>query len=567
MNNTLAVPWRTFMEIKQHHKHPHSPAYNLLLQAGPRLKLLHQVHAHVIVSGYGCSRFLLTKLLNLACAAGSISYTRQIFLIVPNPDSFLFTSLIRSTSKFHSFSVYSLYFYTRMVLSNVAPSNYTLTSVIKSCADLVALRHGRIIHGHGLVNGFGSDVYVQTALVSFYGKCGDLCNARKVFDKMRDRSVVTWNSMISGYEQNGFAKEAIRLFDRMKEIGVEPNSATFVSVLSACAHLGAFVLGCWVHEYAVGNGLDLNVVLGTSLINMYTRCGNVSKAREVFDSMKERNVVAWTAMISGYGTNGYGSQAVELFHEMRRNGLLPNSITFVAVLSACAHGGLVNEGRRVFESMREEYRLVPEVEHHVCLVDMLGRAGLLDEAYNFIKEIHEDPAPAIWTAMLGACKMHKNFGLGAQVAEHLLASEPENPAHYVTLSNIYALAGRMDQVEMVRDNMIRKCLKKQVGYNQLTRKCREARYVTVSDSVMHELEEGEREFALGYHGEKLVIAFGLLKTSRGTVIRIVKNLRMCEDRHSAIKYISVISNREIIVRDKLLFHHFKNGSCSCLDYW
>jgi pentatricopeptide repeat protein len=483
-----------------------------------------------------------------------------------------------------------------MVLSNVAPSNYTFTSVIKSCADLVALRHGRIIHGHVLVNGFGSDVYVQTALVSFYGKCGVLCNARKVFDKMRDRSVVTWNSMISGYEQNGFAKEAIRLFDRMKEIGVEPNSATFVSVLSACAHLGAFILGCWVHEYAVGNGLDLNVVLGTSLINMYTRCGNVSKAREVFDSMKERNVVAWTAMISGYGTNGYGSQAVELFHEMRRNGLLPNSITFVAVLSACAHAGLVNEGRRVFESMREEYRLVPEVEHHVCLVDMLGRAGLLDEAYNFIKEIHEVPAPAIWTAMLGACKMHKNFGLGAQVAEHLLASEPGNPAHYVILSNIYALAGRMDQVEMVRDNMIRKCLKKQVGYStidldrktylfsmgdkshtetneiyhyldQLMRKCREAGYVTVSDSVMHELEEEEREYALGYHSEKLAIAFGLLKTSRGTVIRIVKNLRMCEDCHSAIKYISVISNREIIVRDKLRFHHFKNGSCSCLDYW
>jgi hypothetical protein len=198
--------------------------------------------------------------------------------------------------------------------------------------------------------------------------------------------------------------------------------------------------------------------------------------------------------------------------------------------------------------------------------------------------------------MLGACKMHKNFGLGAQVAEHLLASEPGNPAHYVILSNIYALAGRMDQVEMVRDNVIQKCLKKQVGYStidldrktylfsmgdkshtetneiyhyldQLMRKCREAGYVTVSDSVMHELEEEEREYALGYHSEKLAIAFGLLKTSRGTVIRIVKNLRMCEDCHSAIKYISVISNREIIVRDKLRFHHFKNGSCSCLDYW
>ncbi|KAJ6416592.1 hypothetical protein OIU84_002452 [Salix udensis] len=341
------------------------------------------------------------------------------------------------------------------------PSNYTFTSVIKSCADLLALKHGRVIHGNVLVHGFGLDVYVQAALVALYGKCGDLINARKVFDKIRDRSIVAWNSMISGYEQNGFAVEAIGLFDRMKEMGVEPDSATFVSVLSACAHLGAFSLGCWVHEYIVGNGLYLNVVLGTSLINMYKRCGNVSKAREVFDSMKERNVVAWTAMISG---------------------------------------------------IREEYRLVPGVEHHVCMVDMLGRAGLLEEAYNFIKEeIPENPAPAILTAMLGACKMHKNFDLGAQVAGHLLAAEPENPAHYVILSNIYALAGRMDQVEIVRNSMIRKRLRKQVGYStievdqktylfsmgdkshsetneiyhyldELMWKCREAGYVPVSDS-------------------------------------------------------------------------------------
>lgn len=484
-----------------------------------------------------------------------------------------------------------------MILANVLPSTYTFTSVIKSCADLTALRHGRVVHGHILVNRCGLDVYVQSALVAFYAKCGDLGNARKMFDKMCDRDIVAWNSMISGYEQNGFAKEAIGLFDEMREMGVEPDSPTLVSVLSACAQLGALSLGCWVHKYVVGNGLDLNVVLGTSLITMYARCGNVSKAREVFDLMKQKNVVAWTAMVSGYGMNGYGSQAVELFHNMKKSGLSPNSITFVAVLSACAHAGLVNEGRQVFASMREQYHLVPGVEHHVCLVDMLGRAGLLNEAYNFIKhKIPKEPAPAIWTAMLGACKMHKNFDLAAQVAEHLLAVEPENPAYHVMLSNIYALAGRMDRVEMIRDHMIKKSLKKKVGYStveiecktylfvmgdkshaetneiyqyldELMLKCREAGYVTVSESLMHELEEEEREYALRYHSEKLAIAFGLLKTSDGTSIRIVKNLRICEDCHWAIKYISIISNREIIVRDKLRFHHFKDGSCSCLDYW
>eukprot|EP00257_Ricinus_communis_P016379 XP_015574542.1 pentatricopeptide repeat-containing protein At2g33760 [Ricinus communis] len=585
------------METKQFCQLPHSPAYHFLLQAGPRLKPLQQVHAYVIVSGSGHSRSLLTKLLNLACAAGSIIYTRQIFLSVANPDSFLFNTLIKSTSKFHKFSIYSLFFYNCMLLSDISPSAYTFTSIVKSCADLSSLKLGKVVHGHVLVNGFGLDVYVQAALVACYAKSGDLGNARKVFDKMRERSVVSWNSIISGYEQNGFGREAIRLFKKMREEGFEPDSATFVIVLSACAQLGALSMGCWVHKYTIGHGLDLNVVLGTSLINMYTRCGTVTKAREVFDSMKEKNVVTWTAMISGYGTNGHGRQAVQLFDEMKRRGPCPNSVTFVAVLSACAHAGLVKEGWQVFVSMREEYHLKPGVEHHVCFVDMLGRAGLLDEAYKFInEELPKEPAAAIWTAMLGACKMHKNFDLGIQVAEHLLAIEPENPGHYVMLSNIYALAGRMDQVEMVRSNMIRKRVKKQVGYStievahrtylfsmgdkshpetneiyryldELMLRCREAGYAATPEAVMHELEEEEREFALRYHSEKLAIAFGLLKTNHETPIRIVKNLRTCEDCHWAIKYISIIANREIIVRDKIRFHHFKDGSCSCLDFW
>ncbi|MBA0694462.1 hypothetical protein Goari_004753 [Gossypium aridum] len=332
-------------------------------------------------------------------------------------------------------------------------------------------------------------------------------------------------------------------------------------------------------------------------MNMYSRCGNVSKAREVFDSMEEKNIVAWTAMISGYGMHGHGSQAIELFNEMSFDGPRPNNVTFVAILSACAHAGLVDEGRQIFTTMKQEYGLVPSVEHQVCMVDMLGRAGHLNEAYQFVKNISpKEPAPAVWTAMLGACKMHKNFDLGVEVAEHLLSIEPENPGHYVMLSNIYALAGRMDRVEKVRNIMIRNRLKKEVGYStidvdhkvylfsmgdkshpetnqiylyldELMSRCREAGYIPASESVMHEVEEEEREYALRYHSEKLAIAFGLLKTGPGVAIRIFKNLRMCQDCHTAIKYISIIANREINVRDRLRFHHFKDGSCSCQDYW
>jgi pentatricopeptide repeat protein len=585
-----------YHQDRESQSHTHSPAYQALLRAGPRVRPLKQVHAQIVVLGKYKNLALLTKLLTLACAAGSIAYTRRLFLTVPNPDSFLFNTLIKGSSKF-GFSNDAVFFYRGMLLANISPSNYTFTSVIKACADLSASRLGRGIHSHVLVCGYGSDSFVQAALVTFYAKTGDLEVARRLFDKMPDRTVVAWNSMISGYEQNGFSKEAIGLFNQMREWGVKPDSTTFVSVLSACAQLGAIGLGCWVHDYVVSNGFDVNVVLGTSFINMYSRCGNVIKAREVFDSLSEWNVIAWTAMISGYGMHGYGKEAMELFGQMRVHGTRPNNVTFVAALSACAHAGLIQEGRCAFASMKQEFGLVPGVEHHVCMVDMFGRAGLLNDAYRFIKELNPgELAPAIWTAMLGACKMHKNFDLGVEVAEHLLAVEPENPGHYVLLSNIYAVAGKMDRVELVRNLMIRRGLKKQVGYStievdqktylfsmgdkshlktneiyhyldELMSRCREAGYVPAAESVMHELEEEEMEYALRYHSEKLAVAFGLLKTNSGVAIRIVKNLRMCEDCHSAIKYISVVSNREIIVRDRLRFHHFKDGSCSCLDYW
>lgn len=484
-----------------------------------------------------------------------------------------------------------------MLLSGIAPSSYTFTSVIKACADLSALRVGRGIHTHVLVHGYGSDSFVQSALVTFYAKSSNLSIARTVFDKMPDRTIVAWNSMIAGYEQNGLPKEALVLFSEMRALNISPDSATLAIVLAACSQLGSLNMGCWVHDYIISNDIEVNVILGTSLINMFSRCGNVSKAREVFDKMPERNVIVWTAMISGYGMHGYGNQAMELFHEMRSTGPPPNNVTFVAVLSACAHAGLVHEGQRAFKSMKQNYGLVPGVEHHVCMVDLLGRAGFLNQAYQFIKELHrEDLVPAVWTAMLGACKMHKNLDLGVEVAHHLLSVEPENPGHYVLLSNMYALAGRMDGVELIRNMMIQRGLKKQVGYStidvdnksylfsmgdkshpetneiyqfldELIWRCKEAGYAHAPESAMHELEEEEREYALRYHSEKLAVAFGIMKTSHGETLRIVKNLRICEDCHSAIKFISSVTNREIIIRDKLRFHHFKDGSCSCLDYW
>ena len=439
---------------------------------------------------------------------------------------------------------------------------------------------------------------MQTALVVLYSKCGQLPVARKLFDAIRDRSVVAWNAMISGYEQNGLAERAIEVYKEMQMAGEAPDSATFVATLSACAKGCALDLGREVERRIVSERMDMSVFLGAALVNMYVRCGLVNKAREWFDKLQERNVVTWTSMIAGYGMHGHGHEAIKLFHLMRREGPPPNDVTFVAVLSACAHAGLVKEGRDAFATIKSAYGLVPRAEHYCSMVDMYGRAGLLDDAMQFIHDsIPGEPGPEVWTAMLGACKMHKNFNLGVEVAERLIALEPENPSHHVLLSNIYALSGKMNHVEKVRNTMIKRRLKKQIGYSlieiggiahlfrmgekshpqtrdiyqyleELIHRITDAGYVPETDSVLHELEKEEREFALRYHGEKLAVAFGLMMSAGSTApIRIIKNLRICGDCHLAIKYMSVVENREIIVRDKHRFHHFKDGKCSCQEYW
>nr|GEW42780.1 pentatricopeptide repeat-containing protein At2g33760 [Tanacetum cinerariifolium] len=280
-------------------------------------------------------------------------------------------------------------------VANVEWSSHLFTAVIKACGSLSAIGVGRNVHCHVMVCGYGSDSFVQAALVSFYAKCNELGVARRVFDGMSERNLVAWNAMISGYEQNGVAEEGVRLFCEMRDSGVEFDSATVVSVLSACSQVGALGLGRWVHEYIGCNGLDVNSTVATSLINMYGKCGDVNKAREVFDSLSQQNVITWTAMISSYGMHGYGNEAMDVFRLMKLCGPSPNSVTFIAVLSACAHAGLVSEGKLAYASMSRDYGITPKMEHHVSMVDMLGRAGLLNEAYQHIQDMGPvKPGPA-----------------------------------------------------------------------------------------------------------------------------------------------------------------------------
>jgi pentatricopeptide repeat protein len=329
---------------------------------------------------------------------------------------------------------------------------------------------------------------------------------------------------------------------------------------------------------------------------MYAKCGNLEKARDMFDKMHQRDLVSWNVMIAGYAMHGCAREAVKLFEQMQLSGVNPTHVTLVSVLSACCHGGLVEEAWHYFDCMNEQYLITPAIEHYGCMVDVLGRAGFLKEAQEFMNRMPIKPDTTMWACLLGACRIHSNVELAQKVAEHLFELDSNNAAHYVLLSNIYAAADRWDDVGKVRKMMKDRRVQKPPGYSWvevnkhvhtflagdsshpqmqriyakldcLSRQIKAAGYVPDTRFALIDVEENQKEQILFHHSEKLAVAFALINTPSGTVIRVIKNLRVCGDCHSAIKFISKIVARQIIVRDVNRYHHFKDGQCSCGDYW
>lgn len=342
--------------------------------------------------------------------------------------------------------------------------------------------------------------------------------------------------------------------------------------------------------------LEESVIVGTSIIDMYCKCGQVDLAGKAFNQMKEKNVRSWTAMIAGYGMHCRAREALDLFYKMIKAGVRPNYITFVSVLSACSHAGLVQEGWHWFNTMSHEFNIEPGVEHYGCMVDLLGRAGKLKEAYDLIEGMKVKPDFVVWGSLLGACRIHKNVELGEIAAKKLFALEPNNCGYHVLLSNIYANAGRWEDVERTRSLMKNRRLAKTPGFSlvelkgkvhaflvgdkehpqhekiyeyleELNVKLQEVGYVTDMTSVIHDVDQEEKEMTLRIHSEKLAVAFAIMNSVPGSTIRIIKNLRVCGDCHTVIRLISKVVDREIVVRDSKRFHYFKDGLCSCGDYW
>ncbi|KAL6639485.1 hypothetical protein ACP70R_023215 [Stipagrostis hirtigluma subsp. patula] len=525
---------------------------------------------------------------------------RKAFDEIPAPNPVIVTSMVSGCVR-NNLVYPALAIFRSMVAADSA-------GVVDEAAALVALTASARIPDRGITGGIhalavkiGLDGYagVANTMLDAYAKGGnrDLGAARKLFDMM-EKDVVSWNTMIALYAQNGLSAEALGLYSKMLNVGggIRCNAVTLSAVLLACAHAGAIQTGKRIHNQVVRMGLEDNVYVGTSVVDMYCKCGRVELARKAFQKIKEKNILSWSAMIAGYGMHGHGQEALEVFSEMRRSGLKPNYITFISVLAACSHAGLLNEGRYWYNTMKREFGIEPGVEHYGCMVDLLGRAGCLDEAYSLIKEMKVKPDAAMWGALLSACRIHKNVELAEISAKRLFELDATNSGYYVLLSNIYAEAGMWKDVERMRVLVKTRGIEKPPGYSsvelkgkthlfyvgdkshpqhkeiyayleKLLERMQEAGYIPNTGSVLHDLDEEEKESMLRIHSEKLAVAFALMNSVEGSVIHVIKNLRVCTDCHTAIKVITKVTNRVIVVRDIQRFHHFKDGLCSCGDYW
>nr|GMC76805.1 pentatricopeptide repeat-containing protein At2g41080 [Ipomoea batatas] len=590
------------------------------------LPLAKQLHSLILTSGCFRDRFVSNHLLNTYAKLGRLDVAHFLFDRMPRRNVMSFNILVGGYVQNGDLDVAAKLFdemgernlatwnalitgftefefndkawslFSEMHVLGFSPDAFTLGSVLRACAGLRDLIRGKQVHGYAVRSGLDGDLVVSNALAHMYMKSGVLEEGERVIREMPFQNVVACNTLISGKAQNQCSEGALDQYNRMKIAGLRPDKITFVSVISSCSELGILGQGQQIHADAIKTGAISVVSVVSSLVSMYSRCGCLEDAIKAFEERQEADTVLWSAIIAAYGFHGRGAEAVEIFERMELIGLEANDITFLSLLYACSHCGMKDKGLEIFDSMVEKYKLKPRLEHYTCVVDLLGRSGRLEEAEAFIRSMPVEADAIIWKTLLSACKIHKNADMAKRIAEEVLQIDPRDSASYVLLSHTQASARRWQQVSEVRKAMKERGVKKEPGISwvelknqvhefimgsnshpqseeidrylkELTAELRLSGYVPDTGSVLHDMDVEEKEYNLLHHSEKLAIAFALMNTPEGAQIRVMKNLRVCNDCHVAIKYISKIKGREIVVRDSTRFHHFKNGHCSCGDYW
>lgn len=422
------------------------------------LKMVKAIHSYGIRTGMDADVSVANTWIGAYSKCGDLDLAKVLFdgidLRVRTVVSW--NSMIAGFANFGKF-LDALSFYKRMLHGGLRPDASTILSLLSSCVQPEASLQGTLIHSHGIQLGCVSDDTVVNTLISMYSKSGDIVSAELLFSGMSHRTCVSWTAIISGYAEKGDLDEALELFHAMGKAGEKPDLVTLLSLISGCTQAGALELGKWINNYAFSNGFRDNTVICNALIDMYGKCGNMNDAQELFHVMPEKTVVSWTTMISGCALNGEFREALDLFYMMLQQGLKPNHITFLAVLQACTHAGLLEEGIKCFAMMTNVYNITPSLDHYSCVADLLGRRGMIKEALELVQSMPLKPDTGIWSALLSACKIHRNTVIGEYVSRHLFELDPQVAVPYVEMANIYASDGMWDGVAAIRRMM--KCNK------------------------------------------------------------------------------------------------------------
>lgn len=570
---------------------------DLLIQRCKSLAQIKQLQSHFIITSLFGNYPFRTKLLE-HCAissAGDLNYAAEIFRRIDEPQTNDWNAIIRGLAQSDAPQQALSCFLDMLRSYSGRPDALTFSFVLKSCARLLALVEGQQVHAKYLRLGYEADLLLQTTAIDVYAKCGDLDGAQRVFDEMPRKDIPTWNALITGLAQGSRAKAALDLFKRMQAEGLVPNEISYIGALLACAQIGALREGLSIHVTIRAVHLDTTTRVCNALIDMYAKCGSIDRACDVFNQMIQRTLVSWNSIIMGLALHGHAHNAVELFAKMQCSDVRPDSVTYLAALSACNHAGLVDEGLRLFNEMKRS-GVICNVKHYGSVVDLLGRAGRLDKALEVITSMPFEPDAVLWQCLLGACKTYRNIGLAELASQKLSELGSSSCGDFVLMSNLYAAHERWDDVGRVREAMKSKDVRKVPGFsyievkgvmhrfingdhthvhsNEIYAKLDEINfriqaygYVPRTLNVLHDICEEEKENALFYHSEKLALAYGLISIEEGESLQVIKNLRICGDCHVVFSHVSKSYGRELIVRDRSRFHRFKQGSCSCGDYW
>ncbi|XP_072982959.1 pentatricopeptide repeat-containing protein At5g27110 [Typha latifolia] len=422
-----------------------------------------RIHEELIRTGSELDSFVSSAIVDMYGKCGCLESAREVFEQTKAKSVVSWNSMIGGYS-LKGDSDASLKLFSRMNAEGIGATSTTICNLLVACARISDLQHGKFIHGYVLRHSIKVDIFISSSLIDIYFKGGNIRYAENVFMTMPKGRVVSWNVMISGYVTVGNYSRALDVFHDMRTHGVRPDAITYTCSLSSCAQLTALEQGREIHKQISENGLESNEIVMCALFDMYAKCGAVAEARDIFDRLAVKDVISWTSMIMAYGSHGQASEALELFHKLQQSGVKPDRVTFLAVISACSHVGLVNEGHYLFNQMSSEYGIKPGIEHYSCLIDLLGRSGKLQEAYNIFRNIPGNKLDAgLLGSLLAACSLCKNLEVGEEIARLLIRMDPDDHSTYVILANLYASAGRWDNVRKVRAMIRERGLKKNPG--------------------------------------------------------------------------------------------------------